>query len=98
MMTPGSLREVQMWIAALRSTGWSSEPPLTVIVAEPGLACHTREPQVPQNMQSSVHPLSVRRDQVRTSPCCRLNALFGTRSEMPKAEADCLRHSRQWQT
>ena len=73
-------------------------PPLSVRVPEPGLACQTREPHAGQNMQSSVRPLSVCRDQVLGSPAVRLNAALGTSSETPNAEADCFRHSRQWQT
>ncbi len=49
-------------------------------------------------MQRRVRPLSVRRDQVLGSPAVRRNAALGTSSEMPKAEADCFWHSRQWQT
>jgi hypothetical protein len=53
---------------------------------------------MPQNMQSSVRPLSVGRDQILTSPRSTRNASLGTRTEMPKADADCFWHSRQWQT
>ena len=53
-----------MWMAAPRSTGWSSEPPLTLSTSQPGPSCHSREPQTAQNWQWSVRPLSVRRDQV----------------------------------
>ena len=87
-----------MWTAAPRSGGRSSEPPLSVRVSEPGLACQTREPQPGQNMQRSVRPLPVFRDQVLASPAVRLNAVLGTSSETPNAEAECFRHSRQWQT
>jgi len=49
-------------------------------------------------MQSSVRPLSVRRDQVLGAPALRRNAVLGTTNETPNAEADCFWHSRQWQT
>src|SRR3954471_14371002 len=99
MTTPGSLREVQMWIAWERSGGVSSEPPLRVShSAPPSGACQSREPQSGQNAQVSRLPLSVSRVQNFGTPCVTLRPDLVTSTEMPKAEADCLRHSRQWQT
>jgi hypothetical protein len=46
-------------------------------------------------MQSSTRPLSVGLDQVLTSPPVSRNARAGTITEIPNAEADCFRHSRQ---
>jgi hypothetical protein len=40
----------------------------------------------------------VARNQKRGVPLVSRNAWRGTETEMPKAEADCLRHWRQWQT
>jgi hypothetical protein len=57
-----------------------------------------RDPHTTQNMQSSTRPLSVGRRQVRTSPSVSANAASGTITDIPNADADCRRHSRQWQT
>jgi hypothetical protein len=43
-------------------------------------------------------PLSVSRVQNFGAPCVTVRPVFFTSTEMPKAEADCLRHSWQWQT
>ena len=69
-----------------------------LIVASPGLAWRMRVPQSTQNMHSSTLPLSVGRLHVLRLPCLSTNASAGTMTEMPKADADCLRHSRQWHT
>ena len=77
----------------------SSEPPLTLIGSAGSTpSCHSREPQAGQKAQISVRPLSARRDQRATAPRPRRKSARRTISEMPKAEADCFRHSRQWQT
>jgi hypothetical protein len=69
-----------------------------LIVASPGVVWRMRVPQSAQNMHSSTLPLSVGRLQLLRWPCVSMNASVGTMTEMPKAEADCLRHSRQWHT
>src|SRR5579863_9554733 len=97
MITPASLRVVQMCIAEVRSGGSSSEPPFTLIVLSRPSVWQMREPHASQNVQANTPPLSVGRLQVRTLPCIIANALAGTMTEMPNADADCLRHSRQWQ-
>ena len=98
MITPGSLREVQTWMASPRSRVWSRDPPLTLMVSgSPAASCHSREPQSGQKAQCRVRPLSVARDQRSVLPWVRWKSSRRTKSEMPKAEADCLRHSRQWQ-
>ena len=67
MTTPGSLREVQIWIAVARSGGSSSEPPLSEIVAPLGSpSCQSLEPQFGQKTQRSRRPLSVSRVQAAT--------------------------------
>ena len=87
MTTPGSLREVQIWIAVARSGGSSSEPPLTEIVAPLGSpSCHSREPQFGQKTQRNRRPLSVSRVQAATVPCTRRKSASRTIAEMPKAE------------
>ncbi len=68
------------------------------MVSEVGLACQTREPQAGQNMQCRVRPVSVGRDHTAGVPRVTCRAPAGTETEMPKAEADCFWHSRQWQT
>ena len=60
-------------------------------------SCHRREPQAGQKAQRMVWPLSVGRDQKRGLPAVRRRAARGAITEMPNAEADCRRHSRQWQ-
>jgi hypothetical protein len=60
-------------------------------------SCQTREPHSGQNAQSTTRPLSAGRDQKRGTPESRLKSARLTHTEMPKADADCLRHSRQWQ-
>lgn len=97
--TPGSLLEVQMWVAAPRSTGSSNEPPLMLMVSGlPLLWCQSREPQMTQKTHSSRCPDAVWRDQDEVSPRRSVNSLLGTVNEIPNADADCLRHSVQWQT
>ena len=98
MMTPGSFRVVHMCTALVRSTGSSNEPPLMLTISPPGLAWWMRVPQATQNVQSNCRPLSVDRRHAAMVPCLRWNALAGTRTEMPNADADCLRHSWQWHT
>jgi len=98
MNTPGILRETQIWIAVEMSTGSSSDPALRDTTLAPRTWCHTRDPQIEQNMQSIVRPLSVGRVHVFGEPWVTLKAGRGTRSDMPNADADCFWHSRQWQT
>jgi hypothetical protein len=60
--------------------------------------CHTREPQSGQKKQVRDRPVSVGRVQCLSLPVrSRTSALRAT-TEIPKAEADCFWHSRQWQT
>lgn len=97
--TPGTLREVQICTAPPRSGGSSSDPPLMLSVSVlPRCWCQRREPQSIQNMQSSIWPLFVGRDQSLGVPLIKRNPDCRTTSEIPKADADCLRHSPQWQT
>ena len=57
MTTPGSLREVQIWIAVARSGGSSSEPPLTEIVAPLGSpSCQSLEPHGVRWFEDFIHP------------------------------------------
>src|SRR5205807_7660471 len=99
VMTPGNLRFTQAWLTAGKSTGSSSEPPLSVknSLLPPAYSCHRREPRPGQKAQSSTRPLSVGRDQKRGVPETSVKSARLTQTEMPNAEADCLRHSRQWQ-
>lgn len=91
--TPGSRRAVQICTASPRSTGVSSDPPLTETVPLAGSgACHNRLPQTGQKTQSSPVPRSVARDHVAGLPATSSSASAGTITEMPKAEADCFRH------
>src|SRR5216684_5523227 len=90
MTTPGSLRIVQMWIAAPRSTGWSNDPPLTLTVSDsPSVSCQSRDPQSGQNAHLSVRPLAVPRDQNFVVPRVTRNSDRRTMSDMPKADDDC---------
>jgi len=100
MTTPFSFRLVQMWIAVDRSTGSSKEPALIVSVAEaaPSGSCHSRDPQAGQKAQTTRRPLSADRVQKLGAPEVTRKPARGTSSDRPNAEADCLRHSRQWQT
>jgi hypothetical protein len=99
MITPGSMRDVQIWQAERRSGGSSNDPPLTLTLpVAPVPSCQTREPQAGQNAQASVPPLPFARDQTFTSPCVRRKSARLTMTEMPKADEDCFWHSRQWQT
>jgi hypothetical protein len=65
---------------------------------DPRRWCQSLVPQLPQKAQSSVLPVSVGRDQNLGFPWVRRNAACGTMKDIPNAEADCLRHSTQWQT
>src|SRR5882672_733379 len=88
-----------MCIASCKSTGASSDPPLMLIVLlSPRRLCHKRDPHTGQKAQSSQWPLSVGRDQNCGVPRVTLKVARGTTIEMPNAEADCFRHSVQWQT
>ena len=98
MITPGSLRETQICTASCNPGGSSSAPPLMLIVVLPSPACHSRVPQVGQNALSKTRPESPAQDQWDGVPCVNRSASCGTITEMPNAEADCLRHLRQWQT
>src|SRR5712692_9411374 len=81
-------------LTVARSRASSSEQPLTEIVAPFGSpSCHSREPQRAQNTQRNRRPLSVSRVQELTVPCTSRKSAAGTTAEMPKADADCLRHS-----
>lgn len=51
-----------------------------------------------QKKQSSMRPLSVGRVHLLSLPLTSLTSELRTMAEMPNAEADCLRHSLQWQT
>ncbi|HEX2529324.1 MAG TPA: hypothetical protein VHL31_23905 [Geminicoccus sp.] len=73
-------------------------PPLMLTLPSRTERCHSREPQFPQKAQSSVSPVDVGRVQERGTPLVRRTAGQVTITEIPNAEADCLRHSRQWQT
>ena len=98
MAVPGSLREVQMWIAVEMSTGSSSEPALSVTVSgSPSVSCQSRDPHVGQNAHLRRLPLSVGRVHQFGAPCVTRSPARGTISDIPNAEADCFRHSRQWQ-
>jgi hypothetical protein len=96
---PGSLREVQMWIAAAMSMGSSSEPTLIVIVSNAlSVSFQSRDPQVGQKAHLRRLPLSAARIQYFGAPRVTRRPARGTSSDTPKAEADCFWHSRQWQT
>jgi hypothetical protein len=69
-----------------------------LIVALPWPACHSRVPQVGQNALSKMRPESPAHDQCAGVPPVIRTASRGTITEMPNADADCLRHLRQWQT
>src|SRR5437879_12944702 len=99
MTTPANVRPPQTWLTACKSTGSSGEPPFSVknSLLPPAYSCHRREPHPGQKPQSSTRPLSVGRDQKRGVPETSLKSARLTQTEMPNAEADCLRHSRQWQ-
>jgi hypothetical protein len=71
---------------------------LTLIVLSRASAWQMRDPHVSQNWQANTPPLAVGRLHVRTRPWLMTNACFGTMTEIPNADADCLRHSRQWHT
>jgi hypothetical protein len=66
-----------------------------LIVALPSPACHSRVPQVGQNALSKMRPESPAQDQCAGVPCVTRSAARGTMTEMPNADADCLRHLRQ---
>jgi hypothetical protein len=86
-------------MALPKSTGTSSDPALMLTSGESGPAwCHTRDPQSGQNAHCVVPPLSVGLDQYLGSPLTRRKSARLTRWVMPKADADCFWHSRQWQT
>jgi hypothetical protein len=59
--------------------------------------CHSRVPQSGQKAHSTFPPLSASRAQYRGVPLNSLKLSRGTMNEMPNADADCLRHSVQWQ-
>lgn len=88
-----------MWTAELRSIGSSSEPPLMLMELARSLSpCQIRDPQSGQKKQSSARPLSASLDHCFGVPRTSRNPDLLTITEMPNAEADCLRHSVQWQT
>jgi hypothetical protein len=96
---PGNFREVQMWIAAEMSTGSSSDPTLIMTVSDPlSVSCQSRDPQAGQKAHLRRLPLSAARIQYFGAPRVTRRPARGTSSDMPKAEADCFWHSRQWQT
>jgi hypothetical protein len=59
--------------------------------------CQTREPHSAQKWQLNVRPLSVERDHRFGTPRVSTKPALLTITEMPNAEADCFRHSSQWQ-
>jgi hypothetical protein len=69
------------------------------LLSPPAYSCHRREPHSGQKAQSSTATaLSVGRDQKRCRPESSEKSVRLTHTEIPNAEADCFRHSRQWQT
>ena len=71
---------------------------LTVGQSTPSRSCQTRVPQSGQNIRRSRRPLSATLTQLFGVPWVRRKSSRRTIAEMPKAEAVCFRHSRQWQT
>ena len=61
-------------------------------------SCQSREPQSGQKAPVKQPPLSVVRDQNFGFPRVTRKPSRGRMTEIPKAEADCFWHSRQWQT
>jgi hypothetical protein len=55
-------------------------------------------PQSGQKLQARRPPEVVGRSQTLGAPAVNLTSSALTISEIPKAEADCARHSVQWQT
>ncbi len=97
-MTPGSLLAVQIWNACDRSGLSSSDPPLTLRTSGSALLrWNSLVPQSGQKLQAIRPPESVGRSQTLGAPDVSPKSSTLTISEMPKAEADCARHSVQWQ-
>ena len=61
-------------------------------------SCQSLDPHTGQNMQVIVRPLSAVRVHTEALPRVTRNVARGTKNVMPNADADCFRHSAQWQT
>ncbi len=86
MSTPGSLRDVQIWIAVEILGELSSDPPLMLTVSDPPSdSCQNREPQFGQKAHLTRPPLSVGRVQNFGAPCVTRKPICGTMKEIPKA-------------
>jgi len=69
---------------------------MQMLSSSPGTSSQTRLPQSGQKTQTIVRPLSAARGHLFTAPRVGRKSARRAMTEMPKAEDDCLRHSRQW--